>query len=70
MRHARWAKAWRRDRPRPPSPLVALPVLVPLIVVALGRGGVTTAISTTEVPGGLNLAIEFGLDGLLTGGMS
>jgi hypothetical protein len=46
-----------------------LPVLVPLIAAALGRGGVITAVSTTEMAGGLGLIVEVGPDRLLTSGV-
>ena len=48
---------------------MALLVLVPLVAAALGRGGVIAAVSTTKVTGGLDLAAEVGLDGLLAGGV-
>ena len=44
-------------------------VLVPLVTMTLGRGRVIAAISTTEVAGGLDLAAEVGLDGLVIGGI-
>jgi hypothetical protein len=48
---------------------IALLILVPLLTVALGRGGVVATVSTTKVTGGLDLATEVGLDGLLAGGV-
>ena len=44
-------------------------VLVPLVAVALGRGGVVAAIPTAEVAGGFGFAAEVGLDGLLAYGI-
>jgi hypothetical protein len=48
---------------------VALSVLVPLIAVMLGQSGVIAIVPIAEVAGGLGLATEVGLDGLLTGGI-
>jgi len=48
---------------------MALPILVPLITVAMGRSRFVTAVSTTEVADGLGFAAEVGLDSLLAGGI-
>jgi hypothetical protein len=46
-----------------------LPVLVPLVTVTLGQCWVITTIPTAEVDGSFGLAVEVGLDRLLTGGI-
>jgi hypothetical protein len=48
---------------------VALSVLTPLVAVMLGQSRVISAIPVAEMAGGLGLAAEVGLDGLLTSGI-
>ena len=46
---------------------VELPILIPLVMVSLGRGRVIAAIASAEVTGGLGFAAKVGLDRLLYG---
>ena len=46
-----------------------LPVLVPPIAVSLGRGGIITAVASTEVISNLGFVTEVGLDNLLAYGI-